>query len=155
MIRFLEVDLFSALFSVTIPHSCQKSNGIRRVFAKVLSPLYQSVSVCVDPYRSVSVLSDGSDGSDKSDKSDGSDGFDADACLPPTGKLTGGTFKRCRRRISGTYRTYETYRTRMTEWQTLFLLIFCGAAPALRLPPGAEVSRRKFVFWQGDDEGAD
>ena len=72
----------------------------------------------------------------------------------------------------------------MTEWQTLFKFVFCGAALAnacrlyigfkrataklkspiqkraaqLRfacLPPGAEVSRRRFVFLQGDDEGAD
>ena len=113
-IRFLGVNLFSALFFVTISHSVQKSNGIRRVFAKVLSPLYQSVSVCISfvrqvrrvrrwrlfaAYRQAHWLG----------HSDGAAG----AFLGLIGLL-------------------GLIGQRLTERQTFFYIIFCGAAPALR-----------------------
>ena len=77
----------------------------------------------------------------------------ADACLPPTGKhwfcftlwrlncacrlsasSLAGTFKRCRRRISGTYRTYETYRTKVDRMANSFSadLLWCGSRPPVQ-----------------------
>ena len=45
-----------------------------------------------------------------------------------------GTFKRCRRRISGTYRTYETYRTKVDRMANSFSadLLWCGFRPPVQ-----------------------
>ena len=45
-----------------------------------------------------------------------------------------GTFKRCRWRISGTYRTYGTYRTKVDRMANFFLyyLLWCGSRPSIQ-----------------------
>ena len=45
-----------------------------------------------------------------------------------------GTFKRCRRRISGTYRTYGTYRTKVDRMANSFSadLLWCGFRPPVQ-----------------------
>ena len=45
-----------------------------------------------------------------------------------------GTVKRCRRRISGTYRTSETYRTKADRMASSFseCLLWCGSRPSIQ-----------------------
>ena len=45
-----------------------------------------------------------------------------------------GTFRRCRRRISGTYRTYGTYRTKADRMANFFSadLLWCGSRPSIQ-----------------------
>ena len=76
-------------------------------------------------------------------------------CRLPASSPTG-TFKRCRRRISGTYRTYGTYRTKVDRMANSFSadLLWCGSRPPVQRmkkillitphPQGA-----KHLFWIG------
>ena len=54
-------------------------------------------------------------------------------CRLPASSLAG-TFKRCRRRISGTYRTYGTYRTKVDRMANFILncLLWCGSRPPVQ-----------------------
>ena len=54
-------------------------------------------------------------------------------CRLPASTLAG-TFRRCRRRISGTYRTFETYRTKVDRMANFFSadLLWCGSRPPIQ-----------------------
>ena len=54
-------------------------------------------------------------------------------CRLPASSLAG-TFKRCRRRISETYRTYGTYRTKVDRMANSFSadLLWCGYRPSIQ-----------------------
>ena len=56
------------------------------------------------------------------------------AGLPLAANSRAGTFKRCRRRISGTYRTYGTYRTKVDRMANSFSadLLWCGFRPPIQ-----------------------